>query len=396
MWTENPRDPIDENALDQDIVDRAISDDGNKWRLSFLAKNMGQFYDLSELPTVVYKSGKPVVYDGNRRMILAKIQHELVTVENLDFDIPLIPRRIPCNVCSEEIALQNVLRKHGGSGSWSPLERDIFLHKHLKRPKSVFLIFDEQTQLISKNPLLNRGFVKKEILQEGKLQTFGFQVNENEELLTSHDNREALLVLNNIVDTINDGTVSTRKNRGNILESLDIDVQKIIEKNARKKPHLTKIDFSTAAQAGKIQRRTRRTKKRDSELFNGRLYLKSGDVNNLYADILTLHDFYSGKKEELSPTFPSLIRMSLRLLCETASGGGKKGIDRYVQANFSKAKATLDQNTKTTLHMLNITETSLVTKLHVGAHNYSAANNMEETLGVSLILGAMLTISHGR
>ena len=41
LWTENPRDPIDINAKDQDIVDRAIEDEKSKWLLHKLAKEIG-------------------------------------------------------------------------------------------------------------------------------------------------------------------------------------------------------------------------------------------------------------------------------------------------------------------------------------------------------------------
>ena len=74
LWTENPRDPINSTAKDQDVVDRAVNDPLAKWELNKLAKEMGDYYDYSELPIVVYKNGKPIVYDGNRRVVLAKIK----------------------------------------------------------------------------------------------------------------------------------------------------------------------------------------------------------------------------------------------------------------------------------------------------------------------------------
>jgi sulfur transfer complex TusBCD TusB component (DsrH family) len=49
LWTENPRDPIDIYATDQDVVDRALDDKSSKWRLSSLAKEMGEYYDLSAI-----------------------------------------------------------------------------------------------------------------------------------------------------------------------------------------------------------------------------------------------------------------------------------------------------------------------------------------------------------
>jgi hypothetical protein len=175
LWTENPRDPIDPEAKDQDIVNKAITDEKLKWNLRKLSKEMGDYYDFSDLPTVVYKKNKPLVYDGNRRMILAKIKHEIVKIpENTDIFIPEIPKQIPCNVCSEEIAFKNIIRKHIDNGSWQPLERDIFLNKFMGQSKSAFLKLEENTGIISTNSHLNQRFVKEEIFKEDILNKIGF------------------------------------------------------------------------------------------------------------------------------------------------------------------------------------------------------------------------------
>jgi hypothetical protein len=189
LWTENPRDPIDENASDQDIVDKAILDNNAKWSLRKLAKEMGDYYDYSELPTVVFHNNKPIVYDGNRRIILGKIKHNLVSIGTEKMaDIPEIPLSIPCNVCSVEIALNNVYRKHADSGSWDPLERDIFLHKFMDKEKSPFLLFDENTGgLISSKKSMNQRFVKEEVLNENGLIELGFSFD-GERFLSKHSN----------------------------------------------------------------------------------------------------------------------------------------------------------------------------------------------------------------
>lgn len=109
LWTENPRDPIDPTATDQEVINRAITDNESKWQLEKLAKEMGEYYDYSELPTVVYHDKKPVVYDGNRRIVLGKIKHNLVSVKDFNINIPEFPRSIPCNVCSKDIALKKCL-----------------------------------------------------------------------------------------------------------------------------------------------------------------------------------------------------------------------------------------------------------------------------------------------
>ena len=111
LWTENPRDPIISTANDQDVVDRAVNDPQAKWELNKLAKEMGDYYDYSELPIVVYKNGKPIVYDGNRRVVLAKIKLGYVKSDGLTLILPNVPELLPCNVCAEEIALKSILRE---------------------------------------------------------------------------------------------------------------------------------------------------------------------------------------------------------------------------------------------------------------------------------------------
>ena len=74
LWTENPRDPISSRSKNETVIRHALADTGKKWEIKKLAKKMGARYDFSELPTVVYKNGSPIVYDGNRRVILAMLK----------------------------------------------------------------------------------------------------------------------------------------------------------------------------------------------------------------------------------------------------------------------------------------------------------------------------------
>lgn len=160
LWSENPRDPIGSAVSAAEVIKRAVEDPKSKWNLKKLAREMGDYYDYSELPIVVYKNHKPVVYDGNRRVALAKIKLGLVSVEGMLRDeLPSVPEELPCNVCEEEVALQSVFRKHVKlRNSWGILERDIFAYRYQKSPKSFFLMLDECTGgFISSNPELNRG-----------------------------------------------------------------------------------------------------------------------------------------------------------------------------------------------------------------------------------------------
>ncbi|MCF6159120.1 MAG: hypothetical protein E3K32_11275 [wastewater metagenome] len=396
LWTENPRDPIDERAIDQHIVDRALDDRLSKWTLPKLAKEMGEYYDFSELPTVVYHGKRPIVYDGNRRIILGKIKHGLVTIPNgKSIQLPDFPEEIPCNVCIKKVALNNIYRKHSDSGSWQPLERDIFLHKFMGEEKSSFLILEENTGIISANPHLNQRFVKDEVFKEDVLKLMGFTIQKGR-LNSVHSDQEAYSILSDISRKIEKKEITTRKNRGKVIEILDPSSQQLIIQNKNNKLHLSKISFNNPKEESKNQRQSRCTSRKEFELFEGKLYLRMGEVSNLYRDIVDLYRFYITKKNDLSQTFPGLIRMSLRLLCEIAAKeDNNKKLQNYLKGNFANAKKTLDQDIKTTLSSQNVNESSLVQLLHTGAHNYQSSNNMEQTIAVSIIIGAILTITHG-
>ena len=398
LWTENPRDPIDINATDQHIVDRALDDKLSKWTLSKLAKEMGDFYDFSELPTVVYHGEKPVVYDGNRRIILGKIKHGFVTVPlRPSIQIPDFPIEIPCNICSKKVALINILRKHGDSGSWQPLERDIFLHKFMGEPKSSFLLLDEDTGIITKNYHLNQRFVKEEIFRGDILKSLGFTFSKGR-LNSVHSNEDAYDILNDISEKIERKEITTRKNRGKIIEILNPQLQQLIDQNKNNKFQRLNINFgSSEKDYNKRQRLAKRTPKNSTIFFGGKLFLHMGEVSNLYRDIVDLYQFYLSKRHELSQTFPSLIRMSLRLLCETAAKeDNNKKIENYLKAHFPTAKASLDKDVRTTLANHNVNENSIIQLLHTGAHNYQSSSNIEQTIAMSVIIGAILTLSHGK
>lgn len=398
LWTENPRDAIDARAGDQTIVDRAIADEGGKWTLPKLAKEMGAYYDFSELPTVVLHGKTPVVYDGNRRVILGKIKHGYVSLDGFDVSIiPDFPQEIPCNLCSKDIALKNIYRKHADTGSWQPLERDIFLHKFMGEPKTPFLMMEESTGIISENPHLNQRFVKEEIFRPEILGKLGISLKDGR-ILSKYSAIETREILDDISQKIKDKTISTRKNRGNVIEILDPENQQLIDQN--KKKTVKEVDLKGSGGRAKPspskQRQARRTRSKTSEIFGGPLYLHSGDVSNLYRDISDLHKYYCTNKNTLSPLFPCLTRMALRLLCETAAKDRKQDLVNYVKSRFQTAKSTLDSDAKTTLSNHNVSEGSLVQLLHTGAHNYAAASNLDQTLAVSIIIGALLTDSHGK
>jgi hypothetical protein len=399
LWTENPRDPIDPKASDQDIVNRALENNLSKWNLAALSRDMGRIYDFSELPTVVYHEGKPVVYDGNRRIILAKIKLGIVSAPKASkLRLPDVMEIIPCNVCSEAVALYNIERKHSDSGSWKPLERDIFRHKFLKEEKSAFLILEENTNIISNNPHLNQGFVRDELFKEDNLKKLGFVI-QNDNLTSRHMDEQAMEILNDLSEKVKGKLINTREYRGKVVDVLNPSSQDLIRDNRNNelrplRPQ-NRVMVTTPEKKTK-PRQSKRTVKKGDEIFGGKLYLRMGEVSNVYRDITDLYQFYVDNKDKLSKSFPGLVRMSLRLLCDTAASDLGRSLESYVKDHFDSAKSTLSQDVKTTLAAQNINKESIMQLLHTGAHSYQSASNLEQTLALSIIVGAIVTITHGQ
>jgi hypothetical protein len=111
-----------------------------------------------------------------------------------------------------------------------------------------------------------------------------------------------------------------------------------------------------------------------------------------------MYEFYVKNRNKLSNTFPGLVRMSLRLLVEMAFKDLELDNHRdYLNKYFDSAKSTLDKDIRTTLVSYSIDSKSLERLLHIGAHSYSSSlQNLDQTLAISVIIGAMLKVSHGK
>ncbi len=399
LWSENPRDPISPESTDFDIIKRAINDNSEDWNLDKMVNEMGSHYDFSEIPTVVYLSGIPVVFDGNRRVAVLKYLQDkklYLSLTNKLFPKSDGPkelcelREIPCNVCDKDTALTNIERKHVNNGSWGTLQREYFLHQHRGQPKSLFLVIEEQTKLISTHPDLNQGFVRDEVFTEKNLKEIGFGM-QNGKLVSGYNDEEQEKILEQAVLLVEDKEITTRKHRGSLKQAL-------LEKHPDSKEILTVFDGNKKVEMvncefPQVVRRTQRVTGQDPIFFGKCLSLKPGDVNNLYRDIVDLYSFYHNKKSGLSKSFPALIRMSLRLIVESAAVNEK--IEDYVPAHFEAAKKALSQDQKTTLSTQEVnTPEKLVKLLNIGAHKYTASANMDQTMTMSVIIGVMLEKTH--
>lgn len=326
LWSENPRDPVEIESSDYDIISKAIIDDKKKWDLQNFIDKMGLYYDLSELPTVVKENGTNIVYDGNRRIAVLKYLQDETLYQKLNGGLffneePVELRnltKIPCNVCDKETALKNIERKHTNNGTWGTLERDYFLYLHRNKEKSLFIQIDEQTGIISDNKKMNKRFVKDEMLTQKNLESIGFKYDSNSGIKSNYSEQENELILKNIVELVEDGIITTRKNRGRLIEPLlhkNPSLKNKISAFNPSKPKtkvIKKRELKPIANVPKT-RKTPISKPKDI-LFGKTLELQSGRINDTYRAIDTIYS--SGKENN---AILSIVGMSLRFLLDVSA-----------------------------------------------------------------------------
>lgn len=415
LWTENPRDPIDDapRMTDQEMADHATRDgEKDRWKLNALIKQMGKRYDLSELPTVVYdKDRKPIVYDGNRRVLIGKIIHGLVEIEGINVDSSKLdfPEAIPCNVCDKDTALDHIYRKHANTRSWGMLEQAYFRHKQRGEAKSPALIVNEATGIISENKELNKKFVETEILTEKNLNKIGFSTDKG--LLQSQykKNEDAIAVLNDIVERRKRKEISTRMDpRGDIMKVLD---KKLLNKPKKRLSPLNIDRPLNVDQKDNKEKLTPVIEEEEFRLFGDKLALKGGIVNNLYRDLCQLHGMIK-KETGWSKNCPAITHLGLRFIAEQAAVdkfpkiSQKQRLGKYIRKYYSVAEDGLSEKEKEMLYTQKVTDfrntkgedakERLIKLLNGKAHAYTSQNNDDQAIAISLILGQMLKASHGK
>ena len=395
LWSENPREPFADSQISNlAIVKHALDDEKRKWDLPTLAEKMGGYYDYSELPIVVWREDRPTVYDGNRRVILGMLQKCFVRqLPSVSFTLPNFPDELPCCVCSHDVAVKSVWRKHAFNGSWDQLERDIFQCKFMHEKPSVFKMFDDATGgLIARTPKLNQGFVKKEVLTESNLKSVGIVVSPTG-MKSQHSLENTEKILNALVSVVGDTLITRGENRGDLKKAIAPRVGDVLDSD-KNRPYLNVSPFlmTTETPSRKKARRTARVHNEHTfELFGGALSLCAGTVNNMYRDICSLDEYYHKNQEKLSPTFHALIRMSLRLLCEAMSGAvNTRDLCDFVRANYEVAKKQLSQEAKTFLRAKTVDEKNFPQLLQTAGHNYTGMADYQQTVAMSLIIGKML------
>ena len=321
LWTENPRDPIDAKKTDEEIIDRIIQDSDNKWNIQKLVKKMGEYYDYSELPIVVKKQSKYIIYDGNRRVALLKIiqddskysKYVGQLFRELEPELLRKQTTLPCNVCDESTAITSIERKHIDNGSWGELERDYFLLNFKKEPKSVFVAINDQTGFIKGNKILNKRFVKEEVLNEKNLREIGINF-EKDNIYSKYSNEQLIKIFKATQDALQKGNISTRNNRGKLKTVINKDksIEEVLKNPQNSDFKKVSIDEKQIERLIK-PRKTPATRKNDI-LFGRVLELEEGSVNDLY---LAIDKIY--KKGRDDENFLLIVGMSLRLILDVAA-----------------------------------------------------------------------------
>lgn len=321
LWTENPRDQIDAKKTDEEIIDRIIQDSDNKWNIQKLVQKMGEYYDYSELPIVVKKDDKYVVYDGNRRVALLKIlqddkkysKYVGQLFRELEPELLRKQTTLPCNVCDENTAVTSIERKHIDNGSWGELERDYFLLNFKKEPKSIFVAINDQTGFVKGNKTLNKRFVKEEVLNEKNLGDIGIDFKKGK-LCSKYSDEQLVKIFEATQNALQRGDISTRNNRGKLKTVINKDksIDEILKNPKNNVSEEISINKKQAEKLTKLQK-TPATKKKDL-LFGRILQLEQGTVNDLYIAIDKIY-----KKGRNDENILLIVGMSLRLILDVAA-----------------------------------------------------------------------------
>lgn len=440
LWTENPRDPLEGTYTNDDVIRHAIdkSNEG-QWQLHKLAKEMGDKFDLSELPTVCKIDNGPSyrVYDGNRRVILAMLRKRGLSVDGQRQLLPPdFPDPMPCNVCNERIALENVERKHKGKGSWKQYERDCFMFRYMGGPKTVLMKLEDLIGAVTEWPILNTGFVEKDVFNKKHLEEMGLLPDEPDFGVPTELLRE---LVENIAGKL-DNELNTRNARNNPASVLPEDLIKRLKESQRRHVANAKTDIREKARADtdshsmpepvaedekqndahlfddpeevpaqdsapkeSRKARTRQVSLPSVAVFGGPLHLTPGIVNNMYRTLEELWNMYRNKDMQNREAFVPIFRMGLRLLTETAAsecwehGGLQKYVNDYAneaKKNLRKRKGGQDLLTFTSNYQ--VSPNKLVQLLQSGAHAYTSTRAEGQTLAMSVLVGEMLALSHGR
>ena len=397
----------------EEAIDLMLEEKGSE--IANLAKHILEhgLDEAKDFRVLEVEPEKYLVLDGNRRTTAIKCLHDQSLIkdkrikkifQNLLKIKKVAPAKIQSFVYDEEksaakwIKLDHTGKNEGiGQDSWGPAEKDRFAYR----------FEDKISPAMQAVSVVEKGLNKKINTKKLKVSTINRILSNPEsrsylgvdvrgrKLISITDKKEFYARLDKLFDKVIKDNVTVAK-----VYHTPQTIKFMKELFGDKPKYSTEptLPFDEdkgigATKEGKLGK-TQREKDRQQKFFGKDLILKKGDTNNIYRDILDLHKFYVNRAGELSKNFPAMIRMSLRLLVESATLEKEKTVD-YVNKNFTEAKKSLTKDQKTTLANNSIKDAKhLIQLLQSGAHNYANSANFEQTVAMSIMIGAMLDITH--
>ena len=329
-----------------------------------------------------------------------------------------VDKKLYCDVCTEATALKLIIRKHADSGSWKPIQQGLFRMRYMGESPSILLQINSLTDgAIEKSKMLNQRFVEEEVFTRSHLESLGISI-EGDSIMSAYTKDELVSILRDIFKLIEKGDISTRKRPalGKLPSSLSERSQALCSsKKDQPRVYTEKyvpiepapIEEGAREEKTVPKKRTPRSKMYETPLFGGPLTLKDSPVNNLYIEVEALDKLITKNVGKgLTEDAYVVIRMALRLLCETAWKDLKKeGLEQYLKDYFKSAKAKLSKGEKT-LSSKNLSEEDpkslethkqLLSLLNDSAHTYDeSTRNYKQTVAMSVMVGAILSCSHGK
>jgi hypothetical protein len=400
----NPRFPAVNSQ--REAIQAMVDDQGDK--IVNLASDIYQNGLNPSSRLIIFKEGSRYIDgDGNRRLTALKIletpslaDSNLRIRKKIDLILKMngsIPSEIGCIVfANRKVAKHWISINHGGEQdgrgqiNWNPEQKDRFEGKASVGLEALDCLVHKKMITQKDKDRINKSTLDR--LLSYKDVKSQLSISKNGDSFSFGDTDKLQKVVFGLMDKKVDVVYTATKGKGfvnDILSSTSTDSGHGNSANQAGAENDSGIDNQGGS-------RSRRKKSASLTAFGGSCSLKPGHVNNLYRDIESLYGFYLAQKRSLSADFIVIFRMSLRMLAETAANELNKNLKEFLVDNFDQAKKLLDQNTKTSLANQSVEKGKIVQLFQTGAHDYVNSKNEEQALAMSIILGAILTITHRR
>lgn len=388
----------------REAVQAMLNDQGDK--IVNLAADIYEYgLNPSSRLIVFLEKGKFIDGDGNRRLTALKILETPALTDGIPrirkkIDEVLrkkgnLPKELNCVVFKNRQSAHHwILINHDGEQEgrgqikWSPEQKDRFEGRASVGLEALDKLLSQRLISSADKEKINKTTLDRLLGFKGVKEKIGISKNGTEFTFKDMESLQKVVLglRNKAVDEVytaekgekfaNELISSSASTTGTKDESIAVQIEEVDEKTAGN--------------------RSKRVVKDEHNVFGGILSLRTGHVNNLYRDIESLYGFYTKEKAKLSKDFIVLFRMSLRILAETAAKDARLSLADYLTQNFDEAKKGLNKNDKTTLSNQNVEKSKIVQLFQTGAHDYSNSKNEEQALAMSIILGQILRLSHGK